>query len=175
MSEDNRSLESEIAANERWLEGIRTPLPSAELLKRTKLAVRSEIARMQWGSSSRRRWIRWTGVAAAAAVLLAGVGLGWYATKAPDSSTVAFDPDSPLATWLADANDELRRFASIEDGLADLEEWSANERWTADGAAMYEAMDDALGGESDGADEQKGVMAPIPGSLHESKVSHGIS
>jgi len=175
MSEDNRKLELEIAAGERWLEGIRTPLPSAELLKRTKLAVRSEVAKMQWESSGRRRWFRWTGVAAAAAVLLAGVGLGWYATKTPDSTTIAFDPESPLATWLADANDELTRFASIEDGLADLEEWSANERWTADGASMYDAMNEALRGETDGADEQKGAMAPIPQSLSKSKVSHGIS
>lgn len=175
MTEDERKLESEIAANERWLSSFEAPAPSAEALERTRRAVRAELACGPSAGLARGRWGGWRGVAGVAAIIAVSVTVGWYSTRPGESRALLPDADNPLSVWLADANDELVRFARIDDGLSDLEEWSADEQWTATGASMYDALDGALEDESDGEGDQSGAMAPLQSGPRGLKVSHEIS
>ncbi len=147
MNEQDRQIE-EIEVHEAWLAGFKSPAPSAEAVTRAKQAARREAARML-GTISTRSWKSWQGVLGAAAAIALCVTVGWFAVD----RTV---PTQPLAAVEAEvqqllpesARQETVQLASMDDDMTDLEEWSSEQRWSAGGASMYHALEDALNDDS---------------------------
>lgn len=147
MNEQDQQLD-EIEAHEAWLAGFKTPSPSAEAVNRAKQAARRELARLH-GAGTVRSWKSWQGVLGAAAAIAMCVTVGWMAVN----RTV---PTQPLAAVEAEvqqllpesAGQETVQLASMDDDMTDLEEWSSEQRWSAGGASMYHALEDAFNEDS---------------------------
>jgi hypothetical protein len=161
MNEIDSKMKEEIAAGEQWLAGFSAPSPSPAALERTRQAVQGELLRMQSGRLAAPRWAAWHGAFAAAAAIALAVTIGWYSfeTAQPSGNTGTARTDSLLA-WSADAQEEVTRFASLDEGLSDLEEWSAEQPWAANGASLYEAIEGTLEDDVGPSDGESGALAP---------------
>ncbi len=160
--EQMRKMENEIEAAESWLAGFATPGPSPDALRRVKQAVRRECAVMQQTPvASRRRWAHWQGALAAAALIMLAVAVGWQASRnyTPTSTPPAFAPVA-IQTWSAQTEEETTRFARLDDGLSELEDWSLEQDWsTSGGASLYDALEDAL---TNGPTDDAGAFEDSP-------------
>jgi len=148
----------EIAAGERWLAGFETPEQSEASLGKVKQAIREELACRQVEGAPERR-PAWHGVLAAAAAIGLCVTVGWYSTHVEWPAT-----DS---TWPAVASGDIRdaeadafeqsieALATTDEGLAGLEVMTSDSAWTLSGAALYEALEDAVS--DDAADDVNGM------------------
>ncbi|HKQ47121.1 MAG TPA: hypothetical protein VJZ71_03505 [Phycisphaerae bacterium] len=143
MNEQERQL-GEIEANEAWLARFVTPAPSAEAVARAKQAARRELARMHGGAGA-RSWKAWHGTLAAAAALALCVTVGWYAMRhqpAMTSMMMAEADVQPL--WPEMTQQQTTVLVAMDDEISDLEEWSSDESWSAGGADLYYALEEAL-------------------------------
>ncbi|RIK67702.1 MAG: hypothetical protein DCC65_06140 [Planctomycetota bacterium] len=150
MSEPDNRLHDEIAEGERWLAAQPTPGPAPEAVERAKAAARREL--MRTSAEPARAQVRpWHGVLAAAASLALAVGVGWYVvrTHEPPASTLAGGDAEPTLDTIAAAAADTTQLALFDDDLTELEDWSAEESWSAGGASLYEAMREALAAEGE--------------------------
>lgn len=144
MNEQDRQLE-EIEANEAWLARLVTPAPSAEAVARAKQAARRELAR-QRGGYGVRSWKPWHGALAAAAALALCVTVGWYAmTLQPATTPMMMAEADVQPLWPEMTQQQTTVLVAIDDEISDLEEWSSDESWSAGGADLYYALEEALG------------------------------
>lgn len=147
MNEQDRQLE-EIETNEAWLARFATPAPSAEAVARAKQASRREVGRNH-GTSAVRSWKAWHGAVAAAAALALCVTVGWYAMRHQPETTpmmVAEADVQPL--WPETTQQQTTVLVAMDDEISDLEEWSSDESWSAGGADLYYALEEALDGDA---------------------------
>ena len=164
MSEMDPRMNDEIAAGERWLSGFPDPSPSPEASERTKRAVQDELTRLRTARSAARHWTAWRGVLAAAASIALAVTIGWYSFETHQRSTTAAAKMEPLTVWSTETQEEVTRFAGMDESLSDLEAWSADQAWAANGASMYDALEGVLGDEAKkGGDDTGALMVPSNG------------
>src|SRR5262245_56358065 len=81
MSESDRNMLEQIERGERWLAGISTPGPSADVIARVKGAVGRELARGQKPAAHQWRWPAGLGAIATAAAITLAVWVGWQSSK----------------------------------------------------------------------------------------------
>ncbi|MFH1418598.1 MAG: hypothetical protein ABII12_09985 [Planctomycetota bacterium] len=162
MSEFDPKLEQEVAAGERWLAGFSTPGPSPEAMERVRLSVRRELRRT---AQRVGRWQTWHGVLAAAASIALAVTVGWYSSTLYETSAYLARADEVLAEWTDETAEQVVRFASLDQGLSELESWSASQDWSIDDAAMYEVLEEVSEDAGNGVDvEGPGArLAPLRG------------
>ena len=143
VNEQDRQLE-EIAANEAWLARVATPAPSAEAVSRAKLAARRELDR-QHGLTPVRSWRAWHGALAAAAALALCVTVGWYAMRVQPVTAPIMVADADVQPLWPEATElQTTVLVAMDDEISDLEEWSSDESWSAVGADLYYALEEAL-------------------------------
>ncbi len=162
MGEFDSKLEREVAAGERWLAGFSTPGPSPETMERLRLGVRRELHRTAQGVG---RWQTWHGVLGAAASIALAVTVGWYSAALYETNAYLAGTDEVLAEWTDQTAAQVVRFASLDEGLSELESWSDSQDWSIGNAAMFEALDEVMDEADDGVNlEGSGVrLAPPSG------------
>jgi hypothetical protein len=160
MKELDFKLQKEIASGEEWLSTFPAPSPSPAALERTKQAVHEELTRLQGARAITRRWAAWHGVVAAAASIALAVTVGWYSFVHGTKPPVGPVNIESLVAWSADTREEVTRFAGLDEGLSDLEDWSAEQPWAANGASLYEAIEGALEEDANPPAGDTGAMTP---------------
>lgn len=157
MDRFDRTLQDEIAENERWLARFETPGASPQLLARIKSAVRLEACR-RGGRSISREWRAWHGTASAAAALMLAAGLGLYSTRlSHDAGT----PPSQRASVEVASDSFQAEFAAltaVDEALSDLESTATEEAWALSGTTLYDALHAAV---ADNREENTGDQGAL--------------
>ncbi len=152
MSELDANVNDEIADGERWLAGFQTPEPSRECVQRVKAAVRSEVGRAGPRDAA-GRWVWWHGALSAAASIALAVTVGWHSTRHHCSVPAGLAQGDAMSAWSDETWQDAVALGDLEDELSDLETWTSDDAWDADGAVLYEALDGVLQEVVDGDDD----------------------
>jgi hypothetical protein len=145
MNDFEPKLQDEITAGEKWLSGFSTPSPSSDAMERTRRAVRGELSRPKLAHFATRHWAAWRGAAAAAAVMVLAVTIGWLSFETGTRPAPVASLTDPLPLWSNEIREDSTRFAGLDDNLSDLEEWSADQPWAVNGASLYDTLEGVLG------------------------------
>lgn len=164
MDRHDEKTRDEIAAGERWLAGFETPGASPELLERLKRAARDELRRRQ-APDQGRRWAPWHGAAAAAAMILLSVTVGWYSTRLQPSPAGNGDGYELLAEEI---EARLEVLAAADSEVSVLDGLTTEDGWSVSGATLYEALETAMA--SDWPDEMDDMGASIQNHFNGSHV-----
>ena len=171
MNEFERKMHDEIAEGEKWLSTFSTPRPSAGAIERTKQAIRAELARPQLVRFASKHWAAWHGAVGAAAMVVLAVTIGWFSfeiyVKPPLAVPTTTDS---LPVWVPETPDEATRFAGLDDGLSDLEEWSADQPWAVNGASLYDTLEGVLGEDAGKGTGETGALLSPSGDHYRANV-----
>lgn len=135
----------EIQQGEEWLAGVATPTPSARAITSTKAAMRAEFVRLGHRSVGVVRWHAWHGALAAAACIALCVTVGWRMNASSNRGNPV-ELVSRVVTWPEEAETQLFALSEIDESLSAIEESASDAIDTADGAALYEVLSNAVGG-----------------------------
>ncbi len=167
MNKSDYHTQKEIEKLERWLSGFETPAPSSEVVRLAKSAARREL-HGQLATASIGKWKAWHGSIAAAAAILLAVGIGWYSQSFDVSRGTNDGMGDAIWTFASlpeRSQEDTIRLAHLDEALMDVETWTTDLAWGADGASMYELMEEALT-ESD--EEPQSLSGPGAQSIHHS-------
>jgi hypothetical protein len=143
MSEFDRQMQDEIAADERWLATFDTPPPSAETIDRLQQVMHDELELKRRRSLTGQR-ASWHGVLAAAAAIALAVTIGWHSTRRHTSEPYSPSQNEFASSWLAERQQDALAMSDLDDQLSELEAWSVEETWGLGGASLFGALEEAL-------------------------------
>jgi hypothetical protein len=142
MTDFGRAFFDELEESERWLAGFPAPDVPIPVVQRCRDAVRREAIDSR-GHAAGRVLRAWHGGLAAAAMMALAVGVAWYAVVSSSAPPVfiTITGQPPAA---AESDPDSIAFAAMDETLADLESWSQDSEWDAEGASLTEAFDEAF-------------------------------
>ncbi len=170
MSEFDRQMQDEIAADERWLALFDTPPPSGETIDRLEQVMGDELE-LERGRSSSGRRASWPGVLAAAAAMALAVTIGWHSARRHTSGPYSPGQNEFASSWLAEKQQDAVAMSDFDEQLSELEAWSVEETWDLSGASLYGALEDALNDLPDESPAETGASTWGPWTHDQTEVA----